>query len=390
MKLGILTSHPIQYQAPLFRELAQKCDLKVYFAHRQTSKAQAEAGFGVPFDWDIDLLKGYDHHFLRNVADSPHASRFFGCDTPEIIGHIRRESFDAFLNSGWHLKCYWQAVRICHETNTPIMIRGDSQLVTQRSLVKRVVKRLLYPWVIRQFDMCLYVGQRNKEYLRHYGADPARLMFAPHCIDTHAFADAARESAPHVTRQAWQLSPSSKAALFVGKLVDRKRPEDLVQAAARLRSCGMDVTIVWAGDGPARTRLEQLGHALQVPSRFLGFRNQTQLPSIYAAADVLVLPSDGSETWGLVVNESLACGTPCVVSDACGSAPDLIRPGATGACFVMGDVSGLADSIRRALSIPRNNSDMVQVSHDFSVAATASAILQAVRQLHAQRKSTDL
>ena len=69
-RLGVLASHPIQYQAPLFRELARQLDLTVYYAHRQTPEAQALAGFGVPFDWDVDLLAGYEHRFLDNVAKS--------------------------------------------------------------------------------------------------------------------------------------------------------------------------------------------------------------------------------------------------------------------------------------------------------------------------------
>ena len=122
MKLGILTSHPIQYQAPLFRELARHVDLTVYFAHRQTPAAQAEAGFGVAFEWDVDLLSGYRHEFLENVAQTPDTGRFFGCDTPSVRQRIAEGNFDAFLVMGWHLKCFWQAVFACQRAGVPVMV----------------------------------------------------------------------------------------------------------------------------------------------------------------------------------------------------------------------------------------------------------------------------
>src|SRR6266536_208125 len=124
MRLGILTSHPIQYQAPWFRALAKVVDLEVFFAHRQSAAEQGKAGFGVAFDWDVDLLCGYRHQFLKNVASRPGVDHFFGCDTPEVaeiiggqiedrrskiesspsaISHLPSPTrgFDAFMVTGW-------------------------------------------------------------------------------------------------------------------------------------------------------------------------------------------------------------------------------------------------------------------------------------------------
>ena len=65
-----------------------------------------------------------------------------------------------------------------------------------------------------------------------------------------------------------------------------------------------------------------------------------------AAADCLVLPSDGTETWGLIVNEAMACGKPAIVSEVCGCAPDLIEEGETGYSFPLGDTRALAGRLR--------------------------------------------
>jgi glycosyltransferase involved in cell wall biosynthesis len=381
LKLGILASHPIQYQAPLFKELAKRCDLVVYYAQRQTPQAQAAAGFGVGFEWDVDLLSGYAYRFLENVAKKPDTGTFYGCDTPGIATEIATAGFDAFLVMGWHLKSFWQAIRQCRRRGLPVMVRGDSQLVTPRSAVKRIAKAVLYPWIIRQFDACLYVGHRNRAYLKHYGAPDRRLFFSPHCIDTDAFSDVAAKVDQESVRAGWGLGEHDQAILFAGKLVSRKRPADLVLAAAQLRSAGRPVVLVWAGDGPERQALDSLAKANDVPMVFLGFCNQTALPAIYRSADVLVLPSDGSETWGLVVNEAMACGTPCVVSNSCGCAPDMIVGGETGQQYPAGNVHALAAALTEVLTANLSDHSIQARSEAYSVRAAAAGIIEAATSL---------
>jgi len=385
-KFGVLASHPIQYQAPLFRQLAQQIDLRVFFAHRQTALGQAAAGFNVEFEWDVDLLSGYEHHFLHNSAKHPCTSDFFGCDTPEIADEIRQGGFDAFLVTGWHLKSYWQAIHACRRQGVPVMVRGDSQLGTPRGRLKQWGKELIYPWVLQQFDACLYVGQKNKAYLEHYGVPAERLFFSPHCIDNDAFALRAQAVNRAGGRARLGISPGQTAVLFVGKLLDGKRPLDMVLALRTLRGRGMNVCGVFAGDGPLRAGLEAKGMEWNVPLAFLGFRNQTELPEAYALAAVMVLPSD-SETWGLVVNEALACGTPVVVSDAVGCAPDLVIEGQTGAVYPAGDAAALADALQKVLVEPPSGATIREKIEAYSVLATAQGVLDAVSWVAENRPS---
>ena len=377
-RLGILASHPVQYYAPLYRELAKHLDLHVYFAHRQTAAGQADAGFGVAFDWDVDLLGGYPHTFLENRSRQPGTSRFSGCDTPEIATHVRAERFDAFLVMGWYLKSHWQAILACRRAGIPVLVRGDSHLVTPRNPLKRLAKAFLYPLLMRQFAAGLPVGHHNRQYLTHYGLRDAQLFASPHCIDTQAFAAGAARVDRGQARQALGLTPETAAVLFVGKLLDRKRPVDLLQAVARFPA-ERPVTVLFAGDGPRRDALQAEARRLGVEARFLGFRNQTELPEAYVMADVLCLPSEGSETWGLVCNEALACGTPVVVSDAVGCAPDLALEGQTGAVFPLGDVDALANALQRALTLPRDSQAIAAVSARHSVEAAAAGIVMATQ-----------
>jgi glycosyltransferase involved in cell wall biosynthesis len=352
LRIGFLISHPIQYLAPLFRELAKQCDLTVFYAHRQTAEQQARAGFGVAFDWDVDLLSGYHSRFLRNVARAPSTDRFFGCSTPEIATEIAAGGFDGFVVPGWALLTYWQAVRACRRAGVPVFARGDSQLMGPRSSAVRLAKAVAFRGILRQFDGFLYVGQRNRDYLLHYGAPAGRLFFSPHCVDNDAF----RTASDTVRQQAAASADPSqlRRILFVGKLMERKRPFDVLRAVAQLRARGCLVEVAFAGSGELQGALAETAAAADVPVRFFGFVNQSELPGIYASADVTVLPSDGRETWGLVVNEAMACGVPAVVSDAVGCGPDLVQAGVTGETFPLGDVAALAGAIETVLSLDRD------------------------------------
>ncbi len=379
-RLGVLASHPIQYQTPLFRELARHVDLMVYFAHRQTATGQAASGFNVAFEWDVDLLGGYEHRFLHNRAKRSSTDRYSGCDTPAIADEIRQGKFDAFLVTGWYLKSYWQAIRACRRHQIPVMVRGDSQLSTPRGWLKQAVKKIVYPRILSQFDACLYVGEKNREYLEHYGVPAGRLFFSPHCIDNEAFSSRAKMINRTASREQLGIKPDQQAVLFVGKLLDIKRPQDLIEALQILRSQGMDAIGVFAGDGPLRSALESQGKERGVPLVFLGFRNQTELPEAYATADIMVLPSE-SETWGLVVNEALACGTPVVVSDAVGCAPDLVTEGESGAVYPVGDTAKLADALIRTFAIKRQSQLISRRIDSYSISKAAQGILDAAASL---------
>lgn len=346
VRLGVLATHPIQYFAPLFRHLAAdpSVELDVYYAHRPTPEEQG-TGFGVAFEWDVDLTSGYRHRFLVNRATTPSLVAFSGCDTPEIADIVRRERFDAFLVLGWNMKSYWQAQLACWRAGVPVLVRGDSQLAPTPPL-KSAAKRLAYPLFIGRYAACLATGVRSAEYFRHYGA--RRVVRSPHFVDNAAFAaraDAVRSERATLRAQ-YGAAPEDTLLLFAGKFVPKKRPADVLRAAASLRA---GVRVLYVGDGELRKAVEREAAEHRVPAHFAGFLNQTAIARAYAASDVLVLPSDHGETWGLVVNEAMASGVPAIVSDAVGCGPDLVIPGETGFTYPLGDTNSLAERIARIM-----------------------------------------
>jgi glycosyltransferase involved in cell wall biosynthesis len=342
-RLAILTTHPIQYHGAWFRRLAAEpgLSLEVFYCHKATAKEQASAGFGVEFDWDVSLLDGYPHRFLRNVARQPAIAGFGGLDNPEIKNIIANEHFDAVMINGWHYKSAWQAMRACWKTGTPVMVRSDSHLQAERPLAKRIAKRPFYSWFISKLDVCLPVGKWSSDYFLHYGAAPERVFIVPHVVDTDYFESESQRLKPQrdTLRAQWGLDDAA-VFLFAGKFIENKRPLDFVKAITQAARKGARVAGLMVGDGPLRNECEELVRNNNLPIKFTGFLNQSRMVEAYVSADALVLPST-AETWGVVVNEAMACGRPCFVSDGVGCGPDMVRTAETGTLFAVGNTEGL-------------------------------------------------
>jgi glycosyltransferase involved in cell wall biosynthesis len=268
----------------------------------------------------------------------------------------------------------------------PVLVRGDSQLDTPRAAWKRWAKAITYPIFLRSFDGALVVGVRNRAYWRHYGYPETRIFDSPHCVDNDWFAARATPEARSELRKRLGVASETKLVLFAGKLVPFKRPLDLIEAAALARSNGEAVEVLVAGAGPLESELHARARALGVPAHFLGFCNQTEMPAAYASSDLLVLPSDGRETWGLVVNEALACGLPILVSDAVGCAPDMAAYLSVGVRFPVGDVNALAAGMQRVLSNPSDRQLLAKTAAAFSIEAACSGVERAVRMLATERR----
>jgi glycosyltransferase involved in cell wall biosynthesis len=317
------------------------------------------------------------------VAREPRVNSFRGLDTPAIKEIIDQERFDAVMVNGWHYKSAWQTMRACWKTKTPVMLRSDSHLHTQRSLAKRALKWPLYRWFIPKLDACLPVGKWSTDYFLHYGARPDRVFVVPHVVDTKYFSDKARKLSTQRAelRAQWGLQNDAVVFLFVGKFIEKKRPMDFVQALASASRDNGSISGLMVGDGPLRAECEQFARDHNVPISFAGFLNQSEIISSYVVADVLVLPSDGGETWGLVVNEAMACGLPCIVSDHVGCGPDMVISHETGEAFPLGEVKQLSKLLATTAADKKHLEQMKAASNkkaqQYSIGCAVDRLLSA-------------
>jgi glycosyltransferase involved in cell wall biosynthesis len=370
MKVLWLASHPIQYQAPLFRELARRCDLLVAFAHRQTAAQQGEAGYGVAFDWDVDLLSGYRSVFLRPSARQPSIERFWQCRSDEVAPLIEREKFDAVVLGGWNLYVYWQALAAARRRGIPTLVRTDSRSPPGEPAWRRALRRLAYPTMLGRLSGFLAAGTQSTRYLINCGVLPERIFTCPHTVDVARFgggrAPAFAERA--ALRAQLGLRGEARVVVFVGRLIALKRPLDACAAIARLPE-PRSHELVYVGEGPLAGAIEREARRLGVTAHMTGFRNQSGLPAWLQASNVLVLPSE-SETWGMVANEALAAGCPVILSDAVGGATDLGAFAPAVQVYPCGDTEALAASLQRAAGA---DPAAVQAVLDAAVASFAPA-----------------
>lgn len=347
-KVGILTTHPIQYQVPWFRELAKKdeVDLTVFYCMIPDSHQQGD-GFGVEFQWDIPLLNGYQYNVLKNVASKPSVTNFWGCDTPVIGDVVKRNDFDVFIVNGWVAKSCLQLLYACRKHKLPCIVRGESNSFYQRNWFKRMVHR----WLLNKYSAFLYIGKSNKDFYLKNGVPYEKVFFTPYCIENERFSTLAKtiRSNKNDLRETWGINASKYIFLFCAKFIEKKRPMDLLKAFniayKKMERSVRQIHLFMVGDGELKSQCENFVKNNKLPVTFSGFLNQTEIIQAYVASDCLVLPSDYGETWGLVVNEAMACGLPAIVSDRVGCGPDLVEEDITGSIFPFGNVKALAEKL---------------------------------------------
>jgi len=343
LSLFVLTSHPIQYQAPLFRKLAGVIpEFKVFFLSDKGYQEHKDPEFGVRFSWDIPLIDGYKNQFLEKEKD--------------ILSELSRNKPDYFLVYGWNKSIYRKAIATAKKLGVKTFLIGENPLNQElfKPFWKRMLKKIILGKLLfNKVDAFLYIGKENKKFYQYYGVPEDKLFFAPYAVDNQRFQKAAADLIPKIDelRAKLNIAPEDIVILFAGKLIPKKRPVDLLKVYVDLRSRFLihethSTKLIFVGDGPLRRPMEDYLKGLKFPDiMFAGFKNQTEIPEFYALADIFVLPSGLGETWGLVINEAMNFGLPVVPTSVVGSAPDLVRENENGFIVPLGDLRIFADAL---------------------------------------------
>jgi glycosyltransferase involved in cell wall biosynthesis len=338
-RLAVVASHVIQYQDPFYRRLAADADvdLTVFFCSDEGARTYLDRDMGTALRWDLDLLQGYKHRFLRNAG---RGDGFFRLVNPGLVPALTRGGFDAALfMTGWAWASAWLGFAACRMGDIPIFLYGDSSYLPPPRLLRDTVLRTLFA----SSSAFLVSGTYNRDYYRHYGVPAWRMFPMPWAIDNERFVEGSRFAPGErdALRARHGIAPDTFVVIYSGKLIERKDPLTLLRAAARMQH---RPTIFFLGDGVLRDPLESFAREHDVDVRFAGFINQTELPRHYALGDVFCLPST-FDPRATVVNEAMACGLPVVITDRCGPAGDIVQSGVNGFVFPVGDDAALATAL---------------------------------------------
>ncbi len=393
----IITTHPIQYQVPLWKKLTEAgIDLEVIFLTKQGLEDTFDPGFGQTFKWDIDLLAGYTYSFAE-VNLKADVSSFLKVRLRESLKSlIKNKKIDAIWIQGWQVFAYWQIAIQAKLLGIPVWLRGESNDLRPINKVKNVIKYLPMKGFFNCISRFLYIGESNKRYYLNWGIKKAQLGFTPYCVDIDRFKkDAANlKHKKSILREKWGIAPDACCFIFSGKFVHKKHPDIIIKAAECLRTEYPNLHLLFVGDGELRSELISQTHVKHCPDNFekdkislhkkvkasfTGFLNQNEISEAYVAADCLILPSDYGETWGLVVNDAYAHNLPAIVSNRCGCQEDLVNPVDVSLIFDYGSVESLARSMKQILTEMRNYSQAIQVLNSKYCYSTIVKSIQEIR-----------
>jgi len=363
MNLAIVTTHPIQYYAPMFRMLNNRgvIKIKVFYTWSQSKEGiYFDPGFGKKIEWDIPLLEGYDYTFVNNSSTRPGSHNFNGIINPTLNAEIEEWKPDAIFIVGWSFNSHLKCMRYFHK-KVPILFRGDSTLLAEQIGPRLIIRTLFLKWVYRFIDYAMYVGTNNKLYFLRHGVKKSQLIFAPHAIDNDRFFD--KDNTYNTQAVNWRknlgIQKNDIVFLYAGKLEYKKDPDLLIKAFIKLNN--PETHLIILGNGPLEKKIK-FKYSQTKNLHFIDFQNQTNMPVAYRLGDVLVLPSKGPvETWGLAVNEAMACSRVIIVSDRCGCGIDLVKDNINGYSFRR---TNLKDLVRKMNLIISNKNKIQEMGNN--------------------------
>jgi glycosyltransferase involved in cell wall biosynthesis len=375
-RLVILTEIISPYRIPLFNALAAKpgISLHVVFLSETDPSLRDWRIYKEEIRFSYDVLPSWRRRAGKfNVLLNRGLARALVGASPSVI-----------LCGGYNYVASWQALLWARAHSVPFLLWSESNV--QDSRRGHALVEMLKDEFIGQCDGFVVPGQSAFEYLRSHKVNPDSIFIAPNAVDNEFFCKSAEHVRLDAAGHRKELNLPGRYFLFVGRLVREKGVFEFVSAYAQLNErLRRDFGLVFVGDGPCRAQLQEDASAVSPGAiHFAGFTHREQLPIYYALAEMLALPTY-TDTWGLVVNEAMACGLPIILSEAAGCAADLVTADWNGCLISPRDVSSLAS----AMTILATRPDLRRVMSEHSVeriaqyspSAWAAGIARAVQPL---------
>jgi glycosyltransferase involved in cell wall biosynthesis len=364
-RLAVLTSHPIQYLAPLFRKMASypELDITVYYCWGSAvGEKQLDPELGIILEWDVPLLNGYHYKFLQNLSARP-STNFWGQINPGIVTELWKNRYDAIIVHGYSNISCWLTFAAACITATPVLLRGVVEPFATRKRWKEGLKHLILTPLFRQMAAFLIEGPEQGKIFMKFGASQAKLFLIPPSVDNEYFQKVANDlkGKKETLKDTLHFPSDRPVILFLNKLIERKRPLDLLKAYEIL-STNTKASLVFVGEGSERSRLEVYAREKKIRNvYFAGFINQSEVGKYYSAADVFVLPSENDAS-PKSLSEALNFRLPVIVSDGVGTLSQQVRHGENGFIYPRGDINRLVQSLSAVLKDQGTREKMGEVS----------------------------
>lgn len=342
-RLVILTEIISPYRIPLFNALArsENVDLHVIFLAETDPHLRQWQVYRQEIRFQYEVLPSWRKRIGRyNFLLNRGVSAALTAAAPEVI-----------LCGGYNYVASWQALRWAGNRQIPFLLWSESNLHELRRGLAPV--EFLKSQFLRGCRGFVVPGRSAGEYLLAHKIKEDLIFTAPNAVDNGFFAAAAAAVRQNAAAHRRELGLPVRFFLFAGRLVREKGIFELLSAYATLgEEMRQQVGLVYVGDGAARRQLEERAGSISPGViKFAGFAQREQLAQYYALAEMLILPTY-TDSWGLVINEAMACGLPVVVSQVAGCAADLVEENRNGLLIPPRDVPALSQAMRSLASQP--------------------------------------
>ena len=378
MKLAVITSIPTPYRDPFWNEVAARPNVELDVFYCCAGKADRP--------WDVN----WDTEFRSEVLPGHNLMKWRGPDAscfwnPSILRKLDSGNYHAIVIGGYNHPTFLAIIRYALKNQIPYFLISESHLLNHRSVGRKIIKKKLVEWVVRNAAGLFPTGTLARDYLLSYGACPGRISYLPNIPDVNRFHQVAktlRKSSTGIRRQS--NLDHNPTILFLGRLIPKKGVDVLIRAFRSVRDQS-PANLVIAGDGTIRNELEQLTAKLKLSEHvhFIGFVQPECVTNLYAASDIFVLPS--SETWGVVVIEAVASGLPVIVSNKVGCHPDVVTNSTIGEVFEFGNEQSLATILLHQLNKQSRLEDIQYrsdfVKEKFSYSRTATRFIRVIEKV---------
>lgn len=383
-RLAAFFSHPTQHHSAMFQYLAKNddIDLRVYYYDPGSLGGMFDPGYGNNAAWDVDLTSGVQAQVLTNVFRGREVHPFRQLNLG-VVWAILKGRFDAIFLSGYASPSNWLVLAAAKLTGSAVWYQSDTNILDMKRKTMSRFKDFLRRRFLRGVSLFLVAGDNNKEAYRYFGIEDHKMAWCPIPVDMARY-NAARNDTDlpeklEELRARYAIPRGARVVAFCGKLIDRKRPRDVINALRIIER--KDTYGLMIGSGQLEADLRR---SLTPNDRVIitGFVNQSEIPNHMLLADIGVVSSEW-DPHPLVTTEFAMCARPVIVSDYCGvfGDHDILRPGANGLLYKCGDVPELAGQISRLLDDDNLRLSMGQQSLVFAEAQSAEHAANVVADL---------
>ena len=358
LRVLVVAKHPVYYTVPIFRAMAadERIDLKVLYLDDISLQKVFHAEINAFFKPDQDLLSGYEYSFVKNIgAYFKGVSRigFFSHFNPGAVTQVISSRAKYVLVHGYDKSTLWLVLLAARLSGKKILFRGEvtDKLMppsTRLGRAKEWIRNLIVQVYLANCQAVFFSCTGNRIHLSHFLSDDRKLYAFPCAVDNRFHVEQYRllNSQRDTIREGLGIREDDMVIIFPARITERKRPLDLIEAVAKLNRSNL--LLLFVGDGPLCTSVQRRADELKIRVKLTGHIQPNKMPAYYIAADVFALLSDYDPS-PKALNEAMNYRLPLIVSNAAGTAFDLVTEGQNGYIVKVGDINDISSKIEKLI-----------------------------------------